>query len=79
MYFWMFSLIENYSKICYMDFLNVTLDNFTVFHNAGENNLCGCTDNKSCVRSHYLRQNIRSIITININLLIDFIDRFSRS
>ena len=79
MYFWMFLLIENYSKICYMDFLNLTLDNFTVFHNAGENNLCGCTDNKSCVRSHYLRQNIRSIITININLLIDFIDRFSRS
>lgn len=79
MYFWMFPLIENHSKICYMSFLNVILDNFTVFHNAGENNLCSCTDNKNSVISHYLRQNIRSIITININFLIDFIDRFGRS
>ena len=79
MYFWMFSLIENHSKICYVNFLKVTLDNFRVFHNTGKNNLYGCADNKNPVRSHYLRQNIRSIITININLLIDFIDRFSRS
>ena len=79
MYFWMFSLIENHSKICYVIFLKVTLDNFRVFHNAEGNNPCGCTDNKNSVSSHYLRQNRRSIKTININLLIDFIDRFGGS
>ena len=79
MYFWMFSLIENHSKICYVNFLKVTLDNFRVFHNAGKNNLYGRADNKNSVSSHYLRQNKRSIKAININLLIDFIDRFGRS
>ena len=52
-------------------FFKGNLDNFRVFHNAGKNNFCDCTDNKNSVSSHYLRQNRRSIKTININVMDD--------